>query len=365
MRCLTLNPGSSSLKVAMVEDGVVTESRAWATAGAESTAGAVSTALGHWTDPDVVGIRFVHGGQRASSIPLTTTILQELNDLTPLAPLHQPLSVRAAQQARDRLPRVPIVACFDTAFHARLPKAAATYPLPQRLSRNPALRKYGFHGLSCAYSLRRCASLLQRPESELNLLCCHIGGGVSVTAIAGGRSVDTSMGFTPLEGAMMATRSGSVDPGILLHLLSSGIVDVDALSKMLYRESGLAGMTGTSGDLRQILSPRSEVDPDQAELALATYLHRLRREIGAAAASLDRLDAVVFTGGVSEHEPELIGQLVAGLGVLGLTGKPESLREPGDREISPLGAQIKMFIVTAREELELARQAVLATDMPV
>jgi acetate kinase len=277
-----------------------------------------------------------------------------LASLTAVAPLHQPLSLALADLAAEVV-SVPVVACFDTAFHARLPWSAAGYALPRRWVREHGLRRYGFHGLSYAHAVRRTAELLDVGPDDLRMVCCHIGSGVSVTAIRDGHSVDTSMGFTPLEGAVMSTRSGSVDPGLLLYLLRSGVTDVPGLEQALERSSGLAGMTGTNGDVRAVLAARAAGDPD-ASGAIDVYLHRLRREIGAAAVSLERLDAVVLTGGVAEHQPALMAELVEPLGVLGVAIDPARLSGTADRLISPAGAAVRVLVVTAREDLEMARQ---------
>jgi acetate kinase len=303
------------MKAALIADGATLHAETWAAADAVGDESAVHDAIERWGRPDAVAIRFVHGGSRPGPVLADEDLLRALGRLAALAPLHQPLSVEVAQMVRSSLPDLPVVACFDTAFHSTLPEAARRYALPRAWTRQNRLRRYGFHGLSCGYATRRSAELLGMEAAELRLVCCHIGSGVSVTAIRGAASVDTSMGFTPTEGAVMATRSGSVDPGLLLHVLRTGEVDATTLADTLYRRSGLAGMTGTSGDMREVLTARRAGDADAAS-AVAVFGHRLRREIGAAAMSLDRLDAVVFTGGVAEHQPGLIGEVVDGLPVL-------------------------------------------------
>ncbi|WP_236790890.1 acetate/propionate family kinase [Amycolatopsis sp. GM8] len=350
MRVLTLNPGSSSMKAALIDDGALAHVETW-----DSTdENVLRQAVERWGRPDAVAIRFVHGGSRPGPELVGDELLAQLDRLGSLAPLHQPLSVEVARLVRAEWPDLPVVGCFDTSFHNGLPEAAARYALPRAWTAQGRLRRYGFHGLSCQYAARRCAELLAMPQ--VHLLCCHLGAGVSVTAIRGRASLDTSMGFTPLEGAVMATRSGSVDPGLLLYVLGTGEVDLGGLTDTLYHRSGLAGMTGTSGDLREVLAARANRDAD-AGAAVEVYLHRLRREIGAAAMSLDRLDAVVFTGGVAEHQPDLIGELVGGLSLLGLQIDTARLAGEGDRLVSPPGARVALFTITAREDLELAREA--------
>lgn len=351
MRVLTVNPGSSSVKLGVVDDGVELATKTVDGASAAAARRPLADLVARWGPIHAVAVRFVHGGDRSAPEVLDEQETARLTALTPLAPLHQPLSLELAASAG--MLGVPVVACFDTAFHAHMPDPAVRYPVPREWADKYGLRRYGFHGLSCAHALRRAAELLDTDARDLRLVCCHIGAGVSVTAIRDGHSVDTSMGFTPLEGAMMATRSGSVDPGLLLYLLRAGAADVPGLEQALDRRSGLAGMTGTSGDMRDVLAARDAGDQD-AELAVQVYLHRLRREIGAVSASLDRVDAVVMTGGVAEHQPDLVAALAEGYG---LTVDADRLQGKGDRVASPAGAAVRVLVVTAREDLEIARQA--------
>jgi acetate kinase len=358
MRVLTVNPGSSSVKLSVVDDGREVDR---ATVGAASVTEArqpLADLVVRRHPVDAAGVRFVHGGLSTDPVPLDHAETVRLTALTPLAPLHQPLSLELAAVVAEIVPG-PVYACFDTAFHARMPEAAAHYALPKSWVREHELRRYGFHGLSCASALRRTAELLDRDHTELQLVCCHIGAGVSVTAVRDGHSVDTSMGFTPLEGAAMATRSGSVDPGLLLYLLRSGVTDAAGLNDVLERGSGLAGMTGTGGDVRDVLAARDRGDPD-ARTAIEVYLHRLRREIGAMVASLDRLDALVFTGGVAEHQPALLAELCGELGVFGVRVDSGLLSAEGDRLVSGAYAPVRVLVVSAQEGLEIARQTTLA-----
>jgi acetate kinase len=303
---------------------------------------------------DCSAVRFVHGGNRRGPVVLDREVLAELSALSRLAPLHQPSAVIAAEAMMREA--YPVVACFDTSFHASMPDHARVYGLPAGLTREHGLYRYGFHGLSCQYSLRRVAEIINVELTALRVIVVHMGAGVSVTAVRDGAGVDTSMGFTPLEGAVMATRSGSVDPGMLTYLVDTGVVRSEELSDLLYHRSGLAGMTGTSGDLRDVLAARRRGDPE-AELAVDVYVHRIRREIGAMAVALDRVDALVFTGGVATYNPELVREVAAGLTVFDVQVVKELLAAVGDRVVSPLGALPRVFVVTAREELELATQA--------
>ncbi|WP_328649631.1 acetate/propionate family kinase [Amycolatopsis sp. NBC_00348] len=355
MRVLTVNPGSSSVKLSVVDDG---REVGQVTVGAAEARQPLADLVAHRQPIDAAGVRFVHGGPSTDPVRLDDAETARLTALTPLAPLHQPLSLELAAVVAE-IVTGPVYACFDTAFHALMPEPAARYALPRNWVREHGLRRYGFHGLSCAYAVRRAAELLDREPAALHLVCCHIGSGVSVTAVRDGRSVDTSMGFTPLEGAVMATRSGSVDPGLLLYLLRTGVTDAAGLNDVLERGSGLAGMTGTGGDVRDVLAARENGDPD-ARAAIAVYLHRLRREIGAVVASLDRLDALVFTGGVAEHQPALLAELCGELGVFGVRVDPARLAGDGDRLVSDAYAPARVLVVTAREDLEIARQTTLA-----
>jgi acetate kinase len=359
MRVLTVNPGSSSVKLAVVDDGVELASTTVDTASADAAREPLTDLASRLGPVAAVGVRFVHGGDRTDPTVLDEQETARLTSLTPLAPLHQPLALELAGSAVTLA--VPVVACFDTAFHAHMPEPAMRYALPKAWVEEYGLRRYGFHGLSCARASRRTAELLDADVDELRLVCCHIGSGVSVTAIRDGHSVDTSMGFTPLEGAVMSTRSGTVDPGLLLFLLRAGVADAAGLELALDRRSGLAGLTGTSGDIRDVLAARQAGDAD-AELAVRVYLHRLRREIGAVSACLDRLDAVVLTGGVAEHQPGLVAELVGGLGLFGVSVDADRLRDNGDRIVSPAEAAVRVLVVTAREDLEIARQATTAVQ---
>ncbi|MEU6641832.1 acetate/propionate family kinase [Saccharomonospora sp. NPDC046836] len=353
MRVLTLNPGSSSVKLAVVDDGTAT---AQLTRGSWSGArlAELDTFAERHGPVDAVAVRIVHGGTRTGSVRLDDTELTELERWTPLAPLHQPRSLTLAHHARSALPGVAVIGCFDTAFHAGLPARAATYPLPPRWRRQYGVRRYGFHGLSLAYASRQAARLLGRPPAELGLVCCHLGAGASVTAVEAGRSVDTSMGFTPLEGVAMATRSGSIDPGILLYLMRHHGLSVSEIDTELNRHSGLAGLSGTGGDIRDVLAARARGDADAA-LALEVYLHRLRREIAAQAVSLAVVDAVVFTGGVGEHQPWLRAEVFAGAH-FGIEVDPVRNVAGGDRAIGA-GGGAEVLVITSREDLELAREA--------
>jgi acetate kinase len=303
----------------------------------------------------VVGHRIVHGGERFhDAVLIDADVEAALRGLVDLAPLHQPKSIAALDAVSAALPNIPAVACFDTAFHATLPPDAATYALPAAWRERWRLRRYGFHGLSHAWVARHVADWVGSIEARI--VSCHLGAGASLCAIAGGRSVDTTMGFTPLEGLVMATRSGNVDPGMLMWLLERSDLSERALASALEHDSGLLGLTG-SADMRTVLVNAATGDP-AAQLGLDVYIHRLRGAIAAMAAALAGLDVVAFTGGVGERSAEIRARGVAGLDFLGIAVDGSLNAEAtGDAEITAPGASVRAFVVSAREDLEIAHQA--------
>jgi len=287
-------------------------------------------------------------------------VIGEISALSSLAPLHNPRAVAGIEAVRRVLAEVPQVACFDTAFHATMPAAASTYAVPARWREQHGVRRYGFHGLSHAYAARRAAELVNRPLEELRLVSCHLGGGASLAAVSGGHSVDTTMGFTPLEGLVMATRSGSVDPGLVLWLIGSAGLTPEQVSDGLEREGGLSGLSGVGGDLRDVSAAAADGSAD-ATLAIEVYVHRLRREIAAMTAALGGLDVLVFTGGGGEHATWLRAVAAQGLGYLGVhLDAAANDAAHADAEITASGAGgtpgVRTVVVTAREDLEIARQ---------
>ena len=357
MRILVVNAGSSSLKLRLLDgdDGLLAQHDLPAFRGRPDQA-ALTAALAALPAPDAIGHRIVHGGIRyQTAVRLDARVLEDLSALSDLAPLHQPAALDAQALVARALPGLPEVVCFDTAFHATLAAAAFTYALPEAWRERWPLRRFGFHGLSHAYAARRAAELLGRPSEELQIVTCHLGAGASLCAVAGGRSIDTTMGFTPLEGLVMATRAGSVDPGLLLWLLEHEHLDAGALAHALEYDSGLVGLAG-SDDMRNVLTRAEDGDGD-ATLARDVYVHRLRAAIAAMAVSLDRLDAVVFTGGVGEHAPAIRARTADGLGLLGIALDPDrNAASNTDADISAVDANVHTLIITAREEIEIARQ---------
>ena len=358
MHVLVVNAGSSSLKLRLLDgaDALLARHDLPALRGRADKA-ALAAALSDLPAPDAIGHRIVHGGARyQTAVRLDARVLRDLDALSELAPLHQPPALEAQALVERALPGLPAVACFDTAFHATLPAAAATYALPQEWRERWPLRRFGFHGLSHAYAARRAAQLLGRPTEELQIVTCHLGAGASLCAVQAGRSIDTTMGFTPLEGLVMATRSGSVDPGLVLWLLENERLETGALAHALEYESGLVGLAGTA-DMREVLA-RAEGGDGDATLALDVYVHRLRAGIAAMAVALDGLDALVFTGGVGEHAPAVRARTVARLGLLGIElDADRNAASNTDEDIGAPDARARTLVVTAREDLEIARQA--------
>jgi acetate kinase len=341
---LVVNAGSSSLKLRLVggDDALLGSEDV----AADDVAGAVER-LGR---PDAVGHRIVHGGtDLVEPTVIDAAVVERLRALTDLAPLHQPKSLDALDAVTRVLPDVPAVACFDTAFHATLSDAAATYAVPRDWWRRLDVRRYGFHGLSHAWAARRAASLLGA-EATRRLVTCHLGAGASLCAVRDGRSVDTTMGFTPLEGLVMATRSGTVDPGLVLWLLERAGMSARELQRALEHESGMLALAGTA-DMREVLA-RDDAD---ARLALDVYVHRLRGGIAAMAAACGGLDALVFTGGVGERAAPVRAAAAGGLAFLGVAidADANAVAEP-DAEITAPGARVRTLVLAAREDLEIA-----------
>ena len=357
MRILVVNAGSSSLKLRVIDEGdELVASHDLAGEYERLAPDDVRAAIDRLGPVDAVGHRVVHGGTDfVDPVVIDDVVVSRLRALIDLAPLHQPRSLAGIDAVGAVLPDVPAVACFDTAFHATLSAAAATYALPSEWRERWPIRRFGFHGLSHAYAAGRTAELLGRRLEDLRTVTCHLGAGASLAAVQGGRSVDTTMGFTPLEGLVMATRSGSVDPGLLLWLQRHGSVSPADLDEGLEHRSGLLGLAGTA-DMRAVIDRATAGEPDAA-LALDVYLHRLRAGIASMAAGMNGIDALVFTGGVGENASVVRQRGGAGLAFLGIE-LDHALNEGeiGDREIGSRGASVRTLVVKAREDLEIARQ---------
>jgi acetate kinase len=356
VRVLVVNAGSSSLKLSVVEDGRRVDDRELAASGAVVDPDQIRPAVDELGPVDAVGHRIVHGGARyLTAVRIDADVIAGLWQLADLAPLHQAKSLAALEAVSGLMPGCPAVACFDTAFHATIGAGAATYALPARWRHQWGLRRFGFHGLSHSYASRRAAELLDRSPDGLRVVTCHLGAGASLAAVRSGRSVDTTMGFTPLDGLPMATRSGSVDPGLLLWLLQRTRLTEAQMAHALEYESGMLALAGSS-DMRIVLD-RARAGDDDAMLGLDVYLHRLRSGIAAMASAMNGLDVVVWTGGVGEHAPEVRGRASDGLGFLGVHVAAERNRTAtGDDDLTAVGATVSSLVVSAREDLEIARQ---------
>ena len=324
MPVLVVNAGSTSLKLSLVDSREESEQL-----------DSLDAALGRAT---AVGHRVVHGGrQYREPVLIDDHVERDLRELTELAPLHNGPAVDAIRSARTALPDVPHVAVFDTAFHATMPPEATTYALPERFREEWGIRRYGFHGLSVAWAAGQVRAA--------RLVVCHLGGGCSVTAVREGESVDTTMGFTPLEGVPMATRSGSVDPGALLHVLRRGLASVDELDRVLEHESGLVGLGGTD-DVRTLTDT----------LAFDVYTYRIALAIGAMAVVLGGIDALVFTAGVGEHAASVRAHVCDRLGFLGVElDEQANRRATPDADIAKAGARVRVVVLHAREDVMAAR----------
>jgi acetate kinase len=338
VRLLTVNAGSTSVKVDVLDE--TTDLRSY---------GSVAEAVADpdtWRDVDAVAHRVVHGGHRTEAVVLDDAVRAELTALTELAPLHQPPSLEAIATFGRLLPSVPQVACFDTSFHTTLPPAASTYALPERLREQ--VRVYGFHGLSHAWAVRRAAELA--PDAR-RVVVAHLGGGGSLCGALDGRSRTTTMGFTPLDGLVMATRSGSIDPGAVLWLAAHTDEDLD---HVLAAESGLLGLCG-SADMREVLTRYDTGDAD-CRLAIEVYVERFVRLLAACVGSLEGLDALVFTGGVGEHSARLRSLVCDRLAWLGVRVDAEQRGDDG-AELTAAGSSVRTFVVHAREHRQMYTEA--------
>jgi acetate kinase len=353
---LVVNAGSSSIKLAVVGDDDTVMWSSSTDPGTDAMLRALDGAGAALDRIGGVGHRIVHGGAMfVEPVVIDANVVDDIEALAELAPLHNEAGLSGIRAARAKFPDLPQIACFDTAFHATIPDSARTFGGPYEWLQ-AGFRRYGFHGLSHEYAAARSAELLGRPRANLLLVTCHLGGGCSLAAVGGGRSVDTTMGFTPLDGLVMATRSGSVDPGLLLHLLRKG-TSVDELDDLLERRSGLLGLSGVSGDLREVVAARDRGEP-RAALAVDVFVHRLVTGVGAMIGALDGLDALVFTGGIGEHSAEIRARAVAAFAWLGAeVDEDANAAASGDADVSAPGARVHTLVVTAHEDLVIARAA--------
>lgn len=355
MRILVLNSGSSSLKLRVLDDEDNLAARAdlpalGAGAGAGAELRAAILGLGPF---DAIGHRVVHGGRHlAEPTRIDERVRADLEELTSLAPLHQPAALKAIDIMTAIAPEVPAVACFDTAFYVHLTAEAWTYPVPRQWRDELGVRKYGFHGLAHAWTSRKAAQLLGDTTAPARIVTCHLGAGASLAAVVGGRCVDTTMGFTPLDGLMMATRSGSIDPGLVLWLqLQAGLTAAE-ISDELEHRSGLAALAGTP-DMQTVLE-RVDAGNDEAELAIAVYVHRLVAGIAAMVAAAGGLDALVFSGGVGEHAPEIRRRAASGLAFLDVSIDEKANAFAGAGCEVTGDERVRVFVIAAREDIEIA-----------
>ena len=390
MRVLVVNAGSSSLKLRLLDAADAIERSADLPAGPDGLdTSRLAGVLRDWPRPDVIGHRIVHGGTAFTGPALIDdSVRQQLLDLTDLAPLHQPKSLAALDAVTAQLPGVTAVASFDTAFHTTIPAAAATYAVPREWRERYGIRRYGFHGLSHAYCSRRAAQLAGLPPAGLRIISCHLGAGASLAAVLDGRSVDTTMGFTPLEGLVMATRSGTVDPGLVLWLEEHEHLAPHEVAAALESRSGLLALAGT-GDMREVEAAADRGEPD-ARLAIDVYTHRLAAGIAAMTAAAGGVDVLAFTGGVGEHSAGVRRRAAGRVAFLGVaidgqrndifhgdgTGADATGRDgaghdgtgdsaagarggpaSADADITGAGATVRTLVITAREDLQIAREA--------
>ena len=381
MKVLVLNSGSSSIKYELRdsaagvvlasgdvdrigEDGGLPDHSRALRAVLEALAVGAGGPLKDLSEVDAVGHRVVHGGSHFSGPALLTAeVVRKIEECAPLAPLHNPPALLGIREALRVLPGVPQVAVFDTSFHAGIPARAHVYALPYDYYERHGVRRYGFHGVSLQSVTATADAMLGGRLAELKTIVAHLGNGASVTAVAGGRSVDTSMGLTPLEGLVMGTRAGDIDPGIVLYLLRElGLTAAD-LDRVLIKESGLLGVSGVSNDMRDVLQA-AEAGNDRARLALDIYCYRLRKYIGAYAAALGGLDALIFTAGVGQNSPDIRAWVCEGLGFLGVVldpeanGKTRGLAADTAAYISSADSPVRVLVVSTDEERVIADETV-------
>ena len=328
---------------------------------------AIQTVLNALVDPangvissmdeiDAVGHRVVHGGEKfAKSVLITDEVMAAIEECNPLAPLHNPANIIGIKACQTLMPKTPMVAVFDTAFHQTMPALAYTYALPYEFYTEDKVRRYGFHGTSHKYVTARAAAMLGKPIQELKLISCHLGNGSSITAVDGGKSVDTSMGFTPLAGLPMGTRSGDLDAGILEYLMHKHGYDIDKMLNILNKKSGVEGISGVSSDFRDLETAANEGN-DRAQLALDVFAYSVKKLIGSYAAAMGGVDAVIFTAGVGENDPGTRAKAVAGLEFMGIQIDPEKNNVRGKEvDVAAEGSRARVLVIPTNEELMIAQ----------
>ena len=312
--------------------------------------------IGSMKEIDAVGHRVVHGGEKfAKSVLITDEVMAAIEECNPLAPLHNPANIIGIKACQTLMPKTPMVAVFDTAFHQTMPALAYTYALPYEFYTEDKVRRYGFHGTSHKYVAARAAAMLGKPIQELKLISCHLGNGSSITAVDGGKSVDTSMGFTPLAGLPMGTRSGDLDAGILEYLMHKHGYDIDKMLNILNKKSGVEGISGVSSDFRDLETAANEGN-DRAQLALDVFAYSVKKLIGSYAAAMGGVDAVIFTAGVGENDPGTRAKAVAGLEFMGIQIDPEKNNVRGKEvDVAAAGSRARVLVIPTNEELMIAQ----------
>lgn len=357
-RLLVINAGSSSVKCALFEMASVPSIEPHAPVWAQDSEGETSveqalSSLPNDSVVDVVGHRVVHGADEFDKPTLIDdSVKQKIGELAKFAPLHNKLNLQGIEAAQRRFPQAKHVAVFDTSFHRTIPEEAAVYPIPRELSEKYHIRRYGFHGINHEYCTLRAATMLGRNVHETNLIICHLGSGCSLTAVRSGQSVDNTMGFTPLEGLMMGTRSGSIDPGIILRLANE--VGIEETDHILNKQSGLLGVSGVSNDLRQVMQAAKSKN-ERSQLAIDMFVYRLKSYIGGLAAQLPRVDALVFSAGIGEHAAQIRAracEALHGACVLDVAANENAV---GDTIVSAKASKVAVMVIAAREDWQIAR----------
>jgi acetate kinase len=307
-----------------------------------------------------VGHRVVHGGEKyATSVVLDETVIKNLDEFTKLAPLHNPPNIIGINACRALMPKTPMVAVFDTAFHQTMPEKAFMYPLPYEFYKEDHIRRYGFHGTSHKYVAGEMAKLMNKEIADLKIVTCHIGNGVSVTAVDGGKSVDTTMGFTPLDGIIMGSRSGSIDPAIVTYLVKEKGYSIDEVNDILNKKSGVLGISGIGTDFRDIRAAVEEKNDPRALLTMDIFGYQIKKQIGAYAAVMGGIDAIVFTAGIGEHAPEIRSRALTNMEFLGIEidlEKNESHNIGDGMEISTPNSKVRVVVIPTNEELMIAKE---------
>ena len=307
-----------------------------------------------------VGHRVVHGGEKyANSVVVDEEVIKNLDEFTKLAPLHNPPNIIGINACRELMPNTPMVAVFDTAFHQTMPEKAFMYPIPYELYEEDHIRRYGFHGTSHKYVSGQMAKWMNKDVKDLKIVTCHIGNGVSITAVEAGKSVDTTMGFTPLDGIIMGSRSGSIDPAIVTYLVKEKGYSIDEVNDILNKKSGVLGVSGIGTDFRDIRSAVEDKNDPRALLVMDIFGYQVKKQIGAYAAAMGGLDAVVFTAGIGEHAPEIRSRALTNMGFLGIEvdlEKNESHNIGDGMEISKPTSKVKVVVIPTNEELMIAKE---------